>query len=1062
MRMTTAIDPVGGSQVLTKGRQRKQIAVFVAFIIIGAAAFGLWQSYLGMLHWRQAIEHHTLGRALAAARIIDRETAAAGHVLRSLSASPALAKEDLATFYEQMRGAAPDGTWLTLRDGTKEVLNTLRPYDPSTVGQIDFDWGLNPSGDELRKRKLWISNLEYNPISRVHGVAVSARIDRPDGEMKYSLSLVVTDGGLRELSGHYRPNDVRVGIFDRNFNLIVSDEVGVEPDRSDIAVVQTLVRQGERIGSFQAGGLFGTSRIVAFAVAADSGWVATSHTNLPLLGNLPMSERLRSIGLGIVSLLLIGLGLALIANRWFDGPIQIMNRASAEAEQRLKTYWEQSSEGHYIVNVGPTGGFTYEAINPQLAGWLGASSEQVCGKSPHECLPKDVADNAVTRYQQCATSRRPSRFENRGVISGTERHWETILTPVLDSSGQRVIQLLGRSQEITERMAMQRQLNESEERLAAVARAVPGFLFVALPDGTIDYFNDHLRHYAGIRQCQSEPTKLTSLIHPDDQTRIAAMSARAAENSEPFSIECRIRSTIGDYRWHLVRAAPVQKGPSIRWFGIGIDVDDRKQLSAALTDSRHRLQSILEGISDCYFTIDRQGRIVALNERAAQWFGRSADMLVGVDYRTLGGTEFSSLKLKLRQPFHAAVEDVIARGIQVRQELPSMLYPGRWLEIQASPINDGAVLLFKDITDRKLSEQRTAQSFALVQSSLDALSARVAILDGGGFVLAINKSWQEFNIANAQASPGSNYKESCETSELRDGLIRVINGHSGFRLTYDLETGSGRRWYQATVTPFKQTDSSRILVAHEDVTEIVETRQSIAELHKRLISLQEEERQRIAIELHDSTAQYLVAATLSMIRLRDAAARIEGISDLCDEVDDLVEAALKELRIFTYLLHPPGLSRNGLKTTLERFVVGFHKRSLLPIDLAIDDDVENLPYEFQRTILRIAQEALANAHRHARATSVDIKMTMQDDKLRLVVRDDGRGMPHVSMDELAEGLQLGVGIAGMKARTDQLGGSIEFVTNSNGTSVIAAIPLPHEVRTLLRATADNATSPAVQ
>src|SRR5262249_9715947 len=155
---------------------------------------------------------------------------------------------------------------------------------------------------------------------------------------------------------------------------------------------------------------------------------------------------------------------------------------------------------------------------------------------------------------------------------------------------------------------------------------------------------------------------------------------------------------------------------------------------------------------------------------------------------------------------------------------------------------------------------------------------------------------------------------------------------------------------------------------------------------------------------------YLVAAGLSMVAVRNATEAIEGVSALCDDVDDLVDAALKELRVFTYLLHPPGLSRDGVKTTLERFVAGVHKRSSLQIGLSVDEEVENLPYEFQRTVLRITQEALANAHRHSEAKSVDIRMTIEDDRLRLVVRDDGRGMPHAPMNELAEGLQLGVGI----------------------------------------------------
>src|SRR5262249_22164853 len=149
-----------------------------------------------------------------------------------------------------------------------------------------------------------------------------------------------------------------------------------------------------------------------------------------------------------------------------------------EAEQRHRTYWEQSSDGLYIVNVGPTGGFTYEAVNPRLASWIGGSSQTIEGKSPHECLPTAaMADIAVKSYQRCVSTRRPLHFETTTESSGRPRTWETTVTPVFDPAGRHVVQLLGRGQEITERLEMQRRLRESEERLGAVASAVPGILF---------------------------------------------------------------------------------------------------------------------------------------------------------------------------------------------------------------------------------------------------------------------------------------------------------------------------------------------------------------------------------------------------------------------------------------------------------------------------------------------------------------------------------------------------------------------------------------------------------
>jgi PAS domain S-box-containing protein len=803
MRGTTAIDEVGNSQLFTNSRQRRQVSVLVAFIFLGAAVFGAWQSYLGFMHRRQALEHNTLERALASARIIDRETSAAAHLLRSLAASPALAKGDLSTFYEQMRAAAPKQTWLVLNDAHGPVLNTRLPFGSALNAPASYDWLHGDAINEVRKGHLWISNREFGPISRQYCVAVRLRIDGADGEMKYYLSLVMADPQLRELEQQYRTaNDVPDGIFDRKFELIVADEQGLQFDPSDVALIRARVQQGERSGSVFVGGLFESPHVLAFAVATESGWTAVAQTNLTLLGDLSGSSRFRLIGFGVVSLLLMGLGSALIANRWLGLPFEILKRASDQTRQRYSTYWEQSSEGLYIVNVSPGGGFSYEAINPRLEHWIDVTNEQIRGKSPHDCLPRAVADLAVKNYQRCIATRRPLQFENSVEKDGHVSTWETILTPVFGASGQ-VVQLLGRSKEITERLEMQRQLLDSEQRLAAVAKAVPGFLFVAAPDGRIEYFNDQLAKYVGISVDRSEPINLTLLVHPDDRRSVLTTSARAAAKPEPFSIECRILAAGGASRWFLVRAAPVQQGDAIRWFGIATDIHHRKQLSAAVAESRQRLQNILEGISDCYFAIDRQGLIIALNTRAARWFGRPADMLIGANYRTLGPMSSRDAKA-----FHAAVEDVIARGVRIHEELPSKVYEGRWIDIQVSPADEGAVILFRDITDRKLSEQRAAQSLGLIQSSLDALSARIAILDGGGFVIAVNRAWQAFNAGKTQMNPGADYKESCECPELRDGLIRAVNGHGSFKLTYSLENDASQRWYQVTVAPFKQNNAT--------------------------------------------------------------------------------------------------------------------------------------------------------------------------------------------------------------------------------------------------------------
>ena len=159
------------------------------------------------------------------------------------------------------------------------------------------------------------------------------------------------------------------------------------------------------------------------------------------------------------------------------------------------------------------------------------------------------------------------------------------------------------------------------------------------------------------------------------------------------------------------------------------------------------------------------------------------------------------------------------------------------------------------------------------------------------------------------------------------------------------------------------------------------------------MSLQEEVQQRIASDLHNSTCQHLIAVSLNIMRMRRETNGSCSAEKLCDEIDGSIDQALREIRAFTYLLHPKNLLADGLKTTIEQFVDGFSARTSLKVNLKIAPEVDSLPYERQCSVLRVIQEALANVFRHAKATQVTVAMEAADTHFKLRIRDNGRGMP---------------------------------------------------------------------
>lgn len=214
----------------------------------------------------------------------------------------------------------------------------------------------------------------------------------------------------------------------------------------------------------------------------------------------------------------------------------------------------------------------------------------------------------------------------------------------------------------------------------------------------------------------------------------------------------------------------------------------------------------------------------------------------------------------------------------------------------------------------------------------------------------------------------------------------------------------------------------------------------VTQLSDQLLAVQEDERQRIARELHDSTAQHIVAANIGLMHLETEIQQSPSARKVFAQVENLLERALLELRVFTYLLHPPNLASDGLKLTLHDFIEGFAERTGLSASVGISPAVNAVSPEIQRSILRVVQEALSNVHRHAGAKQVIVGIKLASGRLVIRVRDNGRGM------KVADGSRsrprLGVGISGMRARLQQFGGDLKIKTGADGTALIAFVPMP--------------------
>ncbi|UFW52725.1 MULTISPECIES: ATP-binding protein [Bradyrhizobium] len=211
-----------------------------------------------------------------------------------------------------------------------------------------------------------------------------------------------------------------------------------------------------------------------------------------------------------------------------------------------------------------------------------------------------------------------------------------------------------------------------------------------------------------------------------------------------------------------------------------------------------------------------------------------------------------------------------------------------------------------------------------------------------------------------------------------------------------------------------------------------------------LLSIQEGIQQRIASDLHDSTCQHLIAASLGLMRVRSHLGETASAGQLCDDIDTSIDEALREIRAFAYLLHPRNLAGEGLKATIERYAEGFAARTSLRVTVDIVPEVDRLLYETKRSLLRVVQEALTNVFRHAKATEVAIVIDATNDWFHLTVRDNGRGLPVEPGRRGTRTASIGVGIPAMRARLHEIGGTLDIHPNraapQSGTVLYAAFP----------------------
>ena len=507
-------------------------------------------------------------------------------------------------------------------------------------------------------------------------------------------------------------------------------------------------------------------------------------------------------------------------------------------------------------------------------------------------------------------------------------------------------------------------------------------------------------------------------------------------------------------------------------FGTRRDVTDRRRAEEAVRLNEERLRLALSAAGAGTWDWDLA--------TGTMYLSPEMHTLLGLDSAAAGQKDLRAAWLDLIHPedrprvqdrLHAAVTGEDPFEAEYRFSQGGRGGELRWMASRGRVVQQGGedgcprrrmLGVAVDVTERRRAELAARDSLALLQSSLDALTAHVAILDATGRIVAVNAAWRrsaEARGAGDTAGPGADYLAVCdvargvspEADRVGDGLRAVAYGKTPeFRREYACAepTAQEPRWYQLRVTRFGDGTGLRLVVAHEDITEVRRSAEALKVMTGRLLTLQDEERRRIARELHDTTVQDLAMAIVGL-DLAAAGCGVEACAASLAEARGQLERAVRDVRTLSYLLHPPLLDECGLAVALTAYVEGFAKRSGLDCTLDLDDAPPAVvPPHLGVALFRVAQETIANVHRHSGGRTMRVGLRVMVGKMvELRIEDDGKGMRRSGALHggwnVADAPQLmGVGIPGMRARVRQLGGVLRIESGPGGTAVVATVPLP--------------------
>ncbi len=793
-----------------------------------------------------------------------------------------------------------------------------------------------------------------------------------------------------------------------------------------LCIVWVAVRSGTR----------GT--VIALVMAAIQGLLGAYH-GVGFFADDIAQTQLVNYWFYTLTLSVVGMALA----TYISGQKQ-SEEALHRSEMKFRTLYDSTSEA--VTLMDEKGFFD---CNPAALAMFGcATKEEFSTKHPGDISPPQQPDGTnslllANRHIATAMEKGSHRFEwvcNR-LDTGKTFVVDTLLSAVV-LDGRTVLQAVAR--DITEQ-------KRAEDELQRFFNLVPDLVCIASTDGRFLKINRAWQTTLGYTEQEILATPFLDFIHPDDREATTKEVGRQMAGEATIRFSNRYRCKDGGYKWLEWDATPAV-GKTLL-FASARDITERRQSEAILAESESRFREIFNAVSDAIFIHDAEtGRIIDVNRRMCEMYGFTHEEALACDVTDLSAgtppysTADAAEKIRLAHTMGQQTFDWLARA-----------HDGHlfWVEVSlrfALIDNQQRILaLVRDITERKHIEDE----LRLTKERYDFATAvgKVGTWDWNpltGALIWSDETFRLMDIAPGSVTPSYELYLGLVHPEDRELLGNAVQAALHDKKSYDLDCRivlgnmkeivchvTGKVEFNAEYKPI------RMLGTIQDITERKATEQRLHELSTHILEVREEEKARIAREIHDELGGTLTALKIDAYWLsrrlsenREAAPIAMRVESMSRRIDNAISAT----RHIIDDMRPAILDDLGLLAAIEWQAAEFSKNTGIECAVSCVEDEANLDKQRSIALFRILQEALTNVSRHSGASGVEIKFHHGENEIILIVSDNGCGMPENHMAS-----KKSYGMSGMTERVEQLGGKIIFDSpQGGGFTVAATLPLRAE------------------